>query len=344
MNTEDYLKKFIKDDSQYYYTEQGVLVYLEETLSEDRHLISHVHYVEYDDPNPEVYHTYQGLNNGPTFVYTGKLYKSDSYSQVLLEHDALKYQKDRKAELENAIAKLRKELTELENIKHINKNQFEDNKTFLAAFNLLTNTKRFVVVRDSEYRCYVIDNLDKKYIPEDTADDEESYYENKYRYRDIEFTFYREFSKFSNVKDKQFNYRIKLTPEESKKGSSWRDNIVDFKPDVDGDLEFLDTFEELNELLDKWLDEGKLTSTTYMRMIKESQKLKPSPMIGKKLKAEHIEREKNNRAHKLKTVRDYEEYLKESDLLINKFIEADDSDFSKINQLINDLTNLQRGR
>lgn len=333
MNTEDYLKEFKIDTSNYYYTEKGVLVYLEEKLSNNRFLVSHVHYVEYEDYSPESNNTFQGLENGTTFVYTGSLYKSENYSKLLLEHDGLKYQKARKEELEKAIASLSKELNELEKVRNMNKKQFEDNKTFLAAYNLLNNTSRFIVVRDSDWRCYIIDNLDKKYIPDqEEVSGDYDYYDKKYRYTDIEFTFYREFSSRTNPKDKLFNYSIKLTPEKEER--KWRDDSTYIKPNSEGDIEFVNDYKELNLLLDNWLQESKLSPSTYLNLIQGSEKLKPSPFLGAKLKAQFIEREKNNIDSRKKSIRSYTEFLNQSNDLIDKLIACEDSDLETINSLI----------
>lgn len=325
----DIVREEIGDDENYFYTDKGDLVYREESLSETKHLVNYVYYVNSD------YHSEYGSSNvdyGDTIVYCGRLHNNESFVRSQITHESVEQLELRKKKLSEEIAVLNKEVNRLEEFKRANAKDYENNKTFSIAHNLLTNTKRFILVRENSYNFHIVDNLDKRFVDFDKETDE--YYNSERRYKDIEFTIYRDFSKYGNVKDKMFNYSIKLDRD---RDNSWRDDTK-YIPNkfFEVDIEFFDTFEEIQLVADQWVRENKLTPKTYLNLISQC-KLKVNPELGEAFKEDLL---KNARRIK----RDKTEYQKKCS---DEIIEASKKleDLEKIDPTdILTLTRLHGGR
>ena len=120
----DIVREEIGDDDNYFYTDKGDLVYREESLSETKHLVNYVYYVNSD------YHSEYGSSNvdyGDTIVYCGRLHNNESFIRSQITHESVEHLELRKKKLSEEIAVLNKEVNRLEEFKRANAKEYENN-------------------------------------------------------------------------------------------------------------------------------------------------------------------------------------------------------------------------
>lgn len=275
----------IGDSEDYFYTDKGVLVYLEESLNENKHLVNKVYYTDSD------YHSEYGhshIDYGETEIYHGRLFSHESFSRTLVNHEDADRIKNQKKKLEDEITLLNNEINQLKIFKNTNSKDFENNKTFHIAHQLMTNTKRFILIRESSYKFSIVDNLDKRLFGHDP--DEDQYWSSERRYKDIEFTIYRDFSLYGNPKDKLFNFSIRLKKDND---NDWREDATYiYNKNFDVDVHFFDTFEEIQSIADQWARDDKLTPSAYLRLINQCN-LEINPELGEVFKAQLVKNAKD---------------------------------------------------
>lgn len=309
----------------FYYIQDGTLVHLDETIGENRHLVSDVFYIRGN--HGDSYHEFDSYDCGTPYLYTGKLFKTDTFERGTAKHDAINKLELEKSNLNKEISALRNEKYELEKARRVNSSMYEDNKTISMTLKLLENTKRYILVRESNWRYHLIDNLNKDYIGYDEESDTSS---NKYK--DVEFTIYRDFSRNTNVKDRLFNFKIKLTKNNK---DHWRDD-VDYVADrnsIGVDVEFFDKLEEMQDTVDNWFKENKLDNQTYIKIIKECN-LKLNPESGQKFKDNLIKSQSNQLQHKIKYRNDSEADIVKINNLIEEYKEIPVTDIDAFLKII----------
>lgn len=267
------------DLENFYFINDGVLVLLEEHIGVDRYLVRNVYEIEerYEDNYTASYDSYE---LGGQYLYNGKIYDCEKYKYSTVIHDAVDIAKNEMHTLKDKIKELEEQKAGLENSLKIESEKYKGNKAIYTAIQLLEKTKRFIVVRESKIRCFVIDNMSKKLLAEDNI--EHNYYTD---FKDVEFTFYRDYSSKTNIQDNLFNFSIKL----NKENGGWLDEyeIPSYKT-IGADIEFFDTIDEVQDILDTWVSNGDITKETYLLLVDKCN-LKVKPELGAVLKKQIID-------------------------------------------------------
>lgn len=331
--TKEYLEEYGDGLENYFYTDHGQLVYLEEKLTDTRFLVAeafHYCHTDYDDGYRD-----EGISYGTPFIYSGKLHSAEGYEKNVLQHDSLTNLQKAMTAIKEEIINLQAEKRVLQQWKSLNKQEIEDSKTFMAAYNLMSNTKRFILIRDSKWSAFIVDNLDKKWIGKSDDDDDNydsRYYRESNRYKDIEFTFYRDFSRYSNPKEKLFNFNIRLNKD--RKDESWRDDWYNYTNQTfDADIVFGDTFEDFQDTLDGWAKSGELNLDRYLNIIQNCA-LKIHPEIGTILKERLLQSANGKKANSLSSAAAQVEEAEKAAVLVQEIEQVDPSNIDELKKFM----------
>lgn len=328
---DEFLKKYVEEEElhKYFYTDDGRLVQLIETISNDKHIVSYANYYEQYSWDGE--NSYTGIDYSDEIIYRGNLFKYDSYVKNAIEHDHNKTLETRRTKLNEEIKELEKQKNELQMFQKNNAKQLEANKVFQVAFDLMTNTKRFVFIRESSCNYYIIDNKNKRVIPDQTEDE---YYRDTSRYKDVKFTFFRDLSGYGNIGNGNFNYSVELDRESGNGSYSNSFKYIsnnDFKTEV----HFFDTFDELQVLIDDMLLKDELSPRSYLEIVNQ-YKLKINVEAIKKFKDKIIETVKNEQTNLKKQQQETVEKMTNVATRILNYENIDLSDVKSLIKVIRD--------